>query len=109
MSNGLLGKMICNSNSVNTPYTVPSTVLFAVANINLVNTGPSDVVVKISSATATTPNTVDYIETGAVIPANGGVLTRYRETFSPGENVMIETSGVGVVVRVSGLEKPVTG
>lgn len=105
MANGVLGKIMSSSNVNIVAYTVPSIADFATINIAMVNLGVSDAIVNVAVGTNSVPAPGDYIEHGAVIPANGGILERTCMVCSAGESVIINADSNNVAVRVYGLEK----
>jgi len=105
MANGILGKNMTVAGTNLAIYTVPPTAAFATISISMVNKGPSDADIKLAIGTSATPDPADYIEFGAVIPANGGGLERTCIVVSPGEIISVESTTANVAVRVYGLEK----
>ena len=104
--NGILGKMMTNALAAVSPYQVPANVDFTTVNIQMVNSDPiKSATVKVAICTTTAPAVMDYIETGAIIPANGGRLLMTCELMGPGERIVVESTSNNVAVRVTGLEK----
>jgi hypothetical protein len=103
--NGPLGKNITNSALPVTIYQAPVAVDYATVNLNMVNNGVNEAVVKVSITTSVTPATADYIETNAIIPANGGVYNNSFIIVGTGEKIVVESNSNDVIVRASGLEK----
>jgi hypothetical protein len=104
MSNGLLGKAMSQTNTNVTVYTVPNNVQFATININILNQGVAGTV-KVAITTSASPAAVDYIDSAAALPADGGVYERTCQILSPGEKVIVEASNSNMSIRVQGLEQ----
>lgn len=105
MANGYLGKsMSSNGNNV-VVYTAPANADFVTATINLCNLGAVDSMVRIAVAPGNTPSPQDYIEYGATIPGNGGILERTCLPVSANERVIVYADSPNIAIRVSGLEK----
>jgi hypothetical protein len=106
--NGTLGKAMSVAAQFVTVYTVPTAgVDFATISVFMVNTGPAAANVRFAISTeAATPLPQDYIEHGAIIPANGGVLERTCIPVSAGDKVMVFSDVATVAIRVAGLEQP---
>lgn len=83
-------------------YTVPTNCRYAELTINILNTTVNDAQVEVAVAATDTPATGEYIEKGAIIPANGGILERSGLLCSPGERIVVKLSQASSVVRVSG-------
>lgn len=104
MATGRLGKNALAATTNTTVYTVPATVAYAEVSVYALNTSASNATFRLAVSTAATPATADYLEYGAEIPANGGVLERTNIVCSPGELIVAYSSVANVVVRVSGIE-----
>jgi len=105
MSNGVLGKSMTSSGNNVIVYTVPAGADFSTVSINLCNLGNVDSHVRIAITTSASPSPVDYIEYGAVIPGDGGILERTCMVLSPGENLIVWADSNDISVRAFGLEK----
>lgn len=105
MANGSLGKMVSQANTVVVPYTAPANALFATVTINLVNTGVTDVSVRVAIGTGAAPAADEYIEYGVVLAGNGGTLVRSCQILSADDKVFVWASAATVCVRVEGLEE----
>lgn len=104
MSYGRLGKGSPLANTDTTICTISANCIYAEVSISIVNPNVTDAVAQIAIATTGTPGLTEYIEKGAIIPANGGVLIRASELCSPGENIVIRSTLANTVVRVTGKE-----
>jgi len=105
MSNGVLGKALSSANNNVIIYTVPAGADFATASINLTNIGNVDSVVRIAIGTSAVPSPQDYVEYGATIPGNGGILERTCMVLSPNEHIIVFADSSDIAIRVFGLEK----
>lgn len=105
MANGVLGKGMSQSGNNVILYTVPGNADFATVNISLCNIGGVDSVVRVAISSNVNPSPQDYVEYGATIPGNGGILERTCMVLSPGENVIVFADSPDIAARVFGLEK----
>lgn len=105
MSNGVLGKSMSSAGSNVTVYTAPSGIDFATISITLCNLGGINAAVRLAIGTNVSPSPQDYVEYGAELPANGGILERTCLVVSPNENVIVFADSNDVSIRVFGLEK----
>ena len=105
MANGVLGKGMSSAGNDLIVYTVPGGADFATISINLTNLGGVDSVIRVAISSSPTPSPQDYIEYGATIPGNGGILERTCMVLSPNENVIVFADSSDIAVRVFGLEK----
>lgn len=105
MTIALVAKTMTVANTVITVLTVPTTGIdFATLNLGFVNEGTTDAILRIAlSSQGSTPNSEDYIEYGAVVPANGGIFDRTCVLATPGEKVMVFCDKATVAARVVGL------
>lgn len=104
MANGKLGAVACIANATNVIYTAPSGINSACVNLNIVNMSTSAVNVNVAITSSATPTTADWIEYGATLAANGGVLERTGLVMSPGEKIVVITPAANQVARVYGYE-----
>lgn len=105
MAAGRLGVASLAAATNTSVYTAPATVFYAEVDISVVNYNTTDAIVEVAIATTATPGVAEYIEKGVTVYANGGVLTREGIKMSPGEIVVVKSSGANVSVRVSGIER----
>lgn len=105
MACGRLGTGVLEADVSVVVYTVPSAVRYAELTLNFLNPGGSIAVLDVAVSPGGLPVAEDYIEDGATIPPNGGVLERTGLICSPGEEISVTSSVSGVVVRVSGIER----
>lgn len=105
MSNGVLGKSMSSANANVTVYTVPALVDFVTFSLNIVNLGATDGHVRVAIGTSAVPSPQDYVEYGATIPGNGGILERTCMLASANENVIVYADSADMAIRVMGLEK----
>jgi len=104
MAYGKLGTAISIANTDVVVYTVPVNSKYAECFLNILNTNTVDAIVSVAITSLATPVVSDYIEQGAVVPANGGILTRTDLVCSPGEKIVINANNANCVVRVNGKE-----
>jgi len=104
MAFGRFGVVATVANTDTTTYTVPANCSYAEVNIDILNNDPLDASLKVALSTSTTPTATEYIEDGAVVPSSGGILSRTGLVLSPGENVVVNSSLTGTIVRISGKE-----
>lgn len=102
MSFGRLAVGIPPANTDTVIYTVPANCLFAEITLNILNPDVADITVNVAVALTGTPSANEYVEQGAIIPANGGILERTNLLCSPGENIVVRSTLANTVVRVSG-------
>ncbi len=102
MASGKLGSAALAANTDTVVYIVPNGTT-ATVNIAIVNRGTFDALVYIAVAPNGVPTDADYIEYGAVIPANG-VLERTAIVAGAGEHVVVRSSNANCSVRVFGFE-----
>jgi hypothetical protein len=102
MPSGRLGVADISASTNTTIYTVPASV-FSVVNINLCNRNATSVTVRIAIAATSSPTTGEWIEFGAVVPANG-VLERTGIVMSTTNQVVVWASAVGVSATIFGVE-----
>jgi hypothetical protein len=105
MSNGVLGKSLSQAAANVIAYTAPVGLDFATVSINLCNLGAGDSAVRVAIGTSPNPSPQDFVEYGATIPGNGGILERTCMVVSAGENVIVFADSSEIAIRVSGLEK----
>ena len=103
MASGLLGKAALAAATDTNVYTVPAGKV-ATVNIYVVNRGAADAVVNVAVTPDASVSTDDYIEFGAVVPANGGVLERTAIPAGAGENVFVRDSAGTCTAQVRGFE-----
>jgi hypothetical protein len=104
MASEKLGAQTLTAATYTTVYTVPSGKVSSI-NINVVNRGAVPARVDVALATSGTPTDADYIEFGATIPANGGILERSALAVSAGERVVVRSTTDDCTVRVHGFEE----
>jgi len=104
MSNGRLGLGVTTANVDASIYIAPTNCSYVEATIDILNPTVTNAIIKIALSNTTTPVVGEYIEDGANIPANGGMLSRTNVFLSPGEHVIVNSSVSGNQIRVSGKE-----
>jgi hypothetical protein len=102
MPSGRLGVADISATTNTTIYTVPASV-FAVVNVNICNRNATAVTVRIAVAATSAPTNAEWIEFGAVIPANG-VLERTGIVMSTTNQLVVWASAVGVSATIFGVE-----
>lgn len=106
MANGILGKQMSQNGQYVTVYTAPVDILFATVSMNLVNMhATDDAEMRIAITDAATPNPVDHIDFGSIIPRKGGILERTCTVLGPGEKIMVWSDKDTVAMRAYGLEE----
>lgn len=99
------GRLAISTPAVDTDtivYTVPANCRYAEITLNMLNPGINDATVQLALALTDIPAAGEYIEKGAILPANGGILERTGIVCSPGERIVVRSSQASNVVRVSG-------
>lgn len=104
MSYGKLGTVVSTASTYHTVYTVPANCLYAELTINMLNPGTTESSIEVALSATGTPTDSEFIEKGAILPGNGGILQITDIVVSPGELIVIKSSTSGCVVRVSGKE-----
>ena len=102
MASGKLGNADLAATTNTTVYTVPVGKV-ATINAGFVNRTSGNISVSMAISATGTPTTVEYVEYGALIPANG-VLERSGIVCGAGENVVCWASAAGISVRIFGFE-----
>ena len=106
MASGVLGQSSLSATTLTTVYTVPASTL-AVVNINVINRSTSAPVdVRVALASTATPDTGEYIEFDATIPARG-VLERTGIALQATKKVVVYASTANCSANVYGLEQSV--
>jgi hypothetical protein len=103
MASGKLGNADLAATTNTTLYTVP-TGKVATVNASFVNRTGVSVTVQMAISATGTPTNAEWVEYGAVIPANG-VLERSGIVCGAGELVVCYASATGVSVRIFGFEE----
>jgi hypothetical protein len=104
MASGILGQSAPSATTNTTVYTVPAAKT-ATFNINIVNTSTGVALVRIAVSATATPATSEYIEYGATVLANGGVLERTGIVANTTKNVVVYSTVSGLSVSVYGYEE----
>jgi len=105
MANGLLGKALSVNGVITPVYTVPANAQFSTVSIRLLNTATVDASVDVYVSKSSAPTLVDEIESGLIIPMNGGVYEETCFLMSPGEIISFKANNSLVVARAYGLEQ----
>lgn len=106
MANGLLGKAMTIAATNVVVYSAPANIAFATVSIAAVNQGAGEANLRVAISATGTPAQSDYIEFGAKLAAQGGVLDRSCLALGPNEKVVVWCDTADVSVRVHGLEEP---
>lgn len=105
MASGRLGVASPTAATNTAIYTVPANTV-ATINISVVNRGVGDASVNVAISTSTTtPADAEYVEYGALVPRNGGVLERTALVVGAGENVVVRSSVATCSFRIHGFEE----
>ena len=106
MASGILGQAALSATTNTTVYTVPASTL-SIVNINVVNRSSTTAAsVRVALAATATPQTSEWIEYDASVPANG-VLERTGVAINAGEKVVVYASTANCSANVYGLEQAV--
>lgn len=119
MANGTLGAIKTTLNTYTQVYKTTTGIMYATISVNCVNTGSEQAGVRIAIIpisycadanastieTAMTAHPEYFIEYGALLSANGGVLERTCIPVSADERVVVWSDKSTVSVRVFGLEQ----
>lgn len=103
MTTGRLGAANLSATTNTTIYTVPSSTVGSLS-INVCNRNSNSVTVRLALAASGTPDTTEWIEYDAPIPANG-VLERTGLVLDAGKNVVAYASATNVSVVAWGYEE----
>ena len=95
---------ITTANTWQNIYQINANCLRADVDISVLNPNATDATCKVALTSTTTPAANEYVENGAVVPANGGRLVLSDNRMSAGEYIFIQTSLSGCVIRVAGDE-----
>ena len=104
MSFGRLSVSNPLANTDTVVYTAPDKCFYSEVTLNILNTDTTDITIQVAVSTDDTPDSNEYIEKGAIIPANGGILERTNLMLSPGERIVVRSTLGTTIVRVSGKE-----
>ena len=104
MASGILGQSAPSAATNTTVYTVPSAKT-ATFNVNLVNRGTAVATVRIAVSATGTPGNTEWIEYGAQLLANGGVLERTGIVAQATKNVVVYSDVASTSVTVYGYEE----
>lgn len=102
MPSGRLGIANLSATTNTTVYTVPASV-FSVVNVNLCNRTSASITVRIAVSATASPADTEWIEYGAIIPANG-VLERTGIVMSTTNQLVVWASATGISVVIGGIE-----
>lgn len=106
MATGRLGVAAPAAETYSTVYQVPASTV-ATLNVAVVNRGEDVATVRVAVAISGSPTNAEFIEYGATVPANGGVLERTAIVACAGERVVVHCSTGNCSVRVHGFEEAV--
>lgn len=104
MASGILGQAAPSAATNTTVYTVPSAKV-GTFSINIVNRNGSVATVRIAISASGTPSNSEYIEYGAQVLANGGVLERTGLVAQAAKNVVVYSDVANTSVTVYGYEE----
>lgn len=104
MASGILGQFAPSAATNTTVYTVP-TAKTATFNINIVNRGTAVATIRIGVSATGTPGNTEWIEYGAQILANGGILERTGLVAQAAKNVVVFSDVASTSVTVYGYEE----
>tara|TARA_Y100000385_G_C12668827_1_gene457054 strand:+ start:185 stop:505 length:321 start_codon:yes stop_codon:yes gene_type:complete len=106
MASGILGQSAPSAGINSLIYTVPTDTV-AYANLNVVNRGAADAVVRIALSATSTPTTAEWVEYDTVIAAYG-VLERTGFALQAGKKVVAFCDTADTSVAVYGVEESTT-
>lgn len=104
MASGILGQSAPSAATNTTVYTVPSAKT-GTFSINIVNRGTATATVRIAISATGSPSNAEYIEYGAQILANGGILERTGIVAQATKNVVVFSDLADTSVTVYGYEE----
>lgn len=104
MASGILGQSAPSAATNTTVYTVPSAKV-ATFNVNLVNRGTAVATIRIAVSATGTPGNTEWIEYGAQLLANGGILERTGIVAEATKNVVVYSDVATVTASVYGYEE----
>ena len=104
MASGTLGQASLAAATNTTVYTVPSAKV-ATFNVNLVNRGTAVATIRIAISATGTPGVTEWIEYGAQLLANGGILERTGIVAEATKNVVVYSDVANVTASVYGYEE----
>ena len=104
MASGILGQFAPSAATNTTVYTVP-TAKTATFNISIVNRGTAVATIRIGVSATGTPGNTEWIEYGAQILANGGILERTGLVAQAAKNVVVYSDVASTSVTVYGYEE----
>jgi hypothetical protein len=104
MASGRLGKNSAGNGVTNNIYTAPGAIQFATVNIIACNTSGATRLVRTAVAVGAAATAVDWVDYDQELVA-GQTRELTAVVMSPGESVLAQANGTGVVVRVHGHEK----
>jgi hypothetical protein len=104
MATGILGQFAPSAATNTTVYTVPSAKI-ATFNINIVNRNTAVATIRIGVSATGTPGNTEWIEYGAQILANGGILERTGLVAQAAKNVVVFSDVASTSVTVYGYEE----
>lgn len=103
MASGTLGQAAPSALTNTSVYTVPASKV-ATVNINVVNRGSEEVLVRLAIAATSTPTNSEYIEYDVLILPND-VLERSALVMSAGKQVVVYASTANTSINVYGFEE----
>lgn len=101
---GTLGKVIPAANTLTTLCTITNNCSFGEINIIVDNPNSSIVTIDIAIAATATPNNEDYIYKTYPLEAIIGNLTLTTILVSPGELIVVRSTGSDTIFRAYGKE-----
>ena len=104
MATGILGQSAPSAATNTTVYTVPAGKV-GIFSINIVNRNTAVATVRIGISATGTPGTTEWIEYGAQLLANGGVLERTGLVAQAAKNVVVYSDVADTSVTVYGYEE----
>ena len=104
MATGILGQSAPSAATNTTVYTVPAGKV-GIFSINIVNRNTAVATVRIGISASGTPGTTEWIEYGAQLLANGGVLERTGLVAQAAKNVVVYSDVADTSVTVYGYEE----
>lgn len=104
MATGILGQSAPSAATNTTVYTVPAGKV-GIFSINIVNRNTAVATVRIGISATGTPGTTEWIEYGAQLLANGGVLERTGLVAQAAKNVVVYSDVASTSVTVYGYEE----
>lgn len=101
---GILGQAAPVAATNTTVYTVPATKT-ATVTVNIVNRAETIATVRVAVSATGSPTDAEFIEHGALVLSDGGILERTGIVMQAGKNLVFFSNILGTSVSVYGFEE----